>query len=167
MMFFLLILGLISCSSTPVTLAQNCDVRMSSLEPLSVSPGDTVRATGGPMTAVWDTAVYLDTVRAEVVSLERTGCDECDSCKQENSCSECSDCDACDAICIEQCEESIEFIAPEMSVESAKVSFYNGHGQSNAIDLHFGTQTDTGEASDSGEIIGPVDTGTSHDTSSK
>ena len=167
MMPFLLFFGLLSCSSTPVTLAQNCDVRMSSLEPLMVHAGDTVRATGGPMTSVWDTAVYLDTVRAEVVALDRIGCEECDTCKRQNSCSECDDCDECDAICIEQCIESIDFIAPEMSADSANVSFYNGHGQSNAIVLHFGAETDTGQAIDSGEIASPVDTGSSHDTSSK
>ena len=119
------------------------------------------------MTSVWDTAVYVETVRAEVVALERIGCEECDTCKQQNSCSACDDCDECDAICIEQCSETIDFIAPEVDVNSANVSFYNGHGQSNTIALQFDLQSDTGETSDSGEIGTPVDTGATEDTSSK
>ena len=155
-----------SCSSTPVTLAQNCDVRLESLSPTSASEGDVVRAIGGPMTSVWDTAVYVSSTRAEVVSLQREGCEACDECKEENNCKACDDCDSCDAECDAECTESIDFIAPSLSTSTAQVSFYNGHGQSNAISLMFDGNRDTGDSSDSGETTLPVDTGSSEDTSS-
>lgn len=163
----MLLLTLFSCSTAPVTFAQNCDVRLSSLAPEHVQEGETVRATGGPMTAVWDTAVYVDGVRAEVLTLQREGCEECDTCKTENSCSACDDCDACDVICAQDCIESIDFIAPSQEAEHADVSFYNGHGQSNPIVLHYGATPDTGTATDTGELSSPVDTGSPEDTSSK
>jgi len=161
-----LLLALFSCSSSPVTLAQNCDVRLATLAPTTTAAGDTVRATGGPMTTVWDTAVYVDGNRAEVIALDREGCEACDTCKADNSCQSCDDCDACDAICDTDCVESVDFIAPNISSESGQVAFYNGHGQSNAIPLMYSGQTDTGVPSDSGEIPSPVDSGSPEDTSS-
>ena len=166
MMSALFILAFLSCSSTPVTLAQNCDVRLSSVSPTSVSDGDTVRGVGGPMTSIWDTAVYVDGTRAELVSLQRDGCEACDECKQENSCTACDDCDECDAQCDSECVESVDFLAPSVDGTSANVSFYNGHGQSNPISIMYTSGTDTADPEDSGGTDAPIDTASPEDTSS-
>ena len=146
-----------SCSTTPITLAQNCDVRLEDLSSDVASPSDTVRGTGGPMTMVWDTVVYVGETRAESVSLQREGCEECDDCKEENQCSACDDCDACDALCTDTCIESIDFVVPALSPGQFEVSFYNGHGQSNSIPLGITNTSDTGTGGDSAD---PIDTGT-------
>ena len=118
------------------------------------------------MTSIWDTAVYVSDTRAELVSLQRDGCDSCDECRDQNNCEVCDDCDVCDAKCDTECVESVDFIAPAMPTGPADVSFYNGHGQSNPISLTYSETPDTGASSDSEEITPPVDTGPVEDTSS-
>ncbi len=160
-----ILLLLTSCSSTPVTLAQNCDVRLESLSETTVLEGQAVRGVGGPMTTIWDTAVYVSGTRAEVIELQRSGCDACDDCKEVNDCNACDDCDPCDAVCEAECTESFEFVAPEIAGTSAAVSFYNGHGQSNAISITYGVPADTADPTDTGESVLPVDTASPEDTS--
>ena len=117
------------------------------------------------MTSIWDTAVYFSDTRAEVIDLQREGCEECDECRESNRCKACDDCDACDMLCEQECSESIDFIAPEVAGTSAAVSFYNGHGQSNAISVMFEQGSDTAEPSDTAESGVPVDTASLEDTS--
>ena len=108
------------------------------------------------MTMVWDTVVYVGDHRAETVDLQREGCDECDECKEQNQCSACDDCDACDVLCEETCTESFDFVVPDIADGKFDVSFFNGHGQSNAIPLVLSAIADTGSSSDTAP---PIDTG--------
>lgn len=157
---FCLLLLVVGCGSTPVVLSKNCDVRLSAVAPDTAVPGQTVTATGGPMTEIWDSAVYVDSMRAELVAVERLGCEECDSCKTQNKCRDCDECEECDAICDQDCVESIQFVTPEVT-GTVQVSLYNGHGQSNGLPLEVLGSADTGN--DSGRS-GDTDSGTPVDT---
>jgi len=169
-MFWLLILFLpvlSSCDTTPVSISQNCDVRLIDVAPESARPGDVIAAQGGPMTQVWDSAVYVDGTRAELVDIQRVGCETCDTCKAENSCEACDDCDACDDICATECSESIQFVTPELESGTVQISMYNGHGQSNSIPLYLVSDTDTGIDSGTSSPLDtsvPVDTGLTEST---
>ena len=113
------------------------------------------------MTMVWDTVVYVGDYRAETVSLQREGCEECDECRNENQCSACDDCDECDVLCADTCIEMVEFLVPDLSAGAYPVSFYNGHGQSNAVSLDVNAAANAEERQDTGNT---GDTGTSVDT---
>jgi hypothetical protein len=159
---FCLLLVLAACDATSVTLSQNCDVRIATLNPSTSQPGEIVAAEGGPMTQVWDTAVYVDGARAEVVGLERQGCEACDACKEENQCKACDDCDDCDALCDADCTEVVQFVAPDNEEGTVQVSLFNGHGQSNSVPLLMTSNSDTGldsgDTSDT-DTASPVDSG--------
>jgi predicted metal-dependent enzyme (double-stranded beta helix superfamily) len=169
-MLWILILFLAGCSTTSVDLAKDCDVRLASLTPASGSPGETITAVVHPVTTVWDTAVYMGSNRAEVVDVDRTGCEECDQCKKENECNECEDCDACDVTCNTGCTETVSFTAVTAGSGNLEVSIYNGYGQSNTqsfdmvnIPLRDTSAIDTASehdtsAIDSGELE-PTDSG--------
>jgi hypothetical protein len=164
---FCLLLVLAACDSTSVTLSQNCDVRIATLNPSTSQSGEIVAAEGGPMTQVWDTAVYVDGARAEVVSIDRQGCDACDSCKEENKCEACDDCDDCDALCATDCTEIVQFVTPENEAGTVQVSLFNGHGQSNSVPLLMTSNNDTGfdsGASSGTDSASPVDSGATEPT---
>lgn len=167
MRFFCLLLLLTACDTTSVTLSQNCDVRISTLNPSTSQAGEIVAAEGGPMTQVWDTAVYVDGTRAEVVAIDRQGCEACDSCKEEYKCQACEDCDDCDALCATDCTEVVQFVTPEHDAGTVQVSLFNGHGQSNSVPLLMTSNNDTGlDSEDSGgtDSASPVDSGTTDAT---
>lgn len=146
---------LFGCSTTSTQLAQNCDVRLLELDPSEASIGDTVTATGRPMTSVWDTAVFVGSDRASLVDVNRLDCEACDECREAENCDACSDCAPCLTECTETCVEQVSFVVPNISESSSTVSMYNGHGQSNLLPISLVSTTDTGTP----------DSGTPSDTS--
>ncbi len=168
-MLSILMFVVAGCSTTTVDLAKDCDVRLASLSPEQGVSGDTIVASVQPVTTVWDTAVYMGSSRAEVVGVDRNGCEECDECKKENDCTECEDCDSCDVTCEEGCTETVSFIAVTAGSGALPVSIYNGYGQSNSKPFEIVTAqagdtstTDTASESDTSD----VDSGESEATDS-
>ena len=149
-----------ACSTTSVELAEDCDVQLSELVPVSVEPGAEVSAAVHPVTTVWDTAVYMGSTRTRVLDVTREGCTECDDCRSRQGCSACEDCDRCDAVCDSECIETVTFEALE-DVGVYAVSIYNGYGQSNfaSIEVLDDIEDDSG-VTDSGGTDVP-DTGSS------
>lgn len=162
-MFWFFALFALGCSTTSVELAQDCDVRLSSIEPAAAGPGAIVSANVAPVTTVWDTAVYMGRQRAQVLSVDRVNCEECDDCKQQKSCTECEDCDACDAVCDDNCIESVSFTAVAAPASQYEVSIFNGYGQSNSqtFQLLETADPDTGSEDDTSTETGsaPIDSG--------
>jgi len=147
MMLFLVPLFL-SCGSQSIDIAEDCDVRIDEIAPSEAQAGDTISATLRPTTTIWDTAVYVDDERAEVVEIIRENCETCDQCKIDFGCLDCDDCDDCDLVCRTECVESTTFILPEISPGEAQVVIYNGHGGSNPYPLLVTANIDTGDMSD-------------------
>ena len=161
---FILLMFSFACSTTSVELAEDCDVQLRAISPESAPSGTEVVARVRPVTAVWDTAVYMGSHRALVTAVDRTNCTECDSCRTSEGCTVCEDCDACDAQCDRDCIETVSFETTGETGSHA-VSLFNGYGQSNALPFFIesiandsGTLTDTG-AADSGEASVGSDTG--------
>ena len=153
-MYALLLIFWTACSTTTVDYAKDCDVRLEPLAPSEGAPSTIVTATMSPSTTVWDTAVYMGSTRAEVMSVNREGCEVCDACKEREGCQECVDCDACDADCTDTCIESVQFRTSSLPPGAVEVSIYNGHGHSNIQPFTIVGPTDTGS----------VDTGSSEST---
>jgi hypothetical protein len=147
---------LLGCSTTSTQLAQNCDVRLLEIDPANVGIGDTVTASGHPMTSVWDTAVFVGDDRASLIDVNRLDCEACDECREAESCDACSDCAPCLIECTETCVEQVVFVVPDTSEGVSSVSMYNGHGQSNLLPITIAQSADTGTP----------DSGLSSDTSS-
>lgn len=159
---FLLVPLLFSCGSQSIDIAEDCDVRIYEISPSEGQAGDTVSATLRPTTTIWDTAVYVDGDRAEVVEINRENCEACDQCKEDFGCLDCDDCDDCDLLCRTDCVESASFIVPEITPGQSQVIIYNGHGGSNAYPLMVTGNIDTGDTSDDS---GVSDSGTPVDSS--
>lgn len=128
-------LGLLSCSDSIDASIAKCDVVLKSTEPSATSVGETVIAYGGPLTERIDTALFLDSIRVEVVSIERENCEECDECRIEQGCSDCSDCPACGSSCDNDCSESILFAVPDVEPGEHELLFFNAHGSSNTLGI--------------------------------
>ncbi len=162
-LFFLLM----ACGTATFDIVEDCDVLTSAISPDAGEPGTQVAAVVSPVTTHWDTAVYLDGVRAEVSEITRTNCETCDACREEQGCVACNDCDACDALCKERCVESVVFTVPDMPAGDASVVIYNNHGTSNPVSFTVEGTSDSGtpdtgtSAEDSGSA---VDSGVSEAT---
>lgn len=124
-----------SCSTDLATLSLRCDVVLTDASPSSALPGSEVVLTGHPFTSVWDSAVYVGDLRAQLTDLSREDCDDCDECREEQDCTACSDCDACDAACGADCVETATFTVPDAPAGPALVRLYSSHGASAPITL--------------------------------
>ncbi len=158
-----LFLMIFACGTTTVALVEDCDVLGAGIEPQEAPAGAIVTAEVTPVTTHWDTAVYVNGVRAEVGEILREGCEACDTCKETNACLACDDCDDCDATCKADCNERIAFTVPNIPAGPAQVVIYNGHGTTDPIAFTVSASADTGEAdtgSSSTDSGGDVDTGT-------
>lgn len=153
-MITILFFFITACGTQTYDFAEDCDVRIVELNPNEAAPGDTVSATSTPVTTVWDTAVYVNSERAEIVDIERMNCEACDECKVEEGCLACDDCDACDALCRTECIEQVNFVVPQISAGPARVSMYNGHGGSNSLGFVIASPDDTGstDLTDTGDV---------------
>ncbi|MCB9765161.1 MAG: hypothetical protein H6739_35635 [Alphaproteobacteria bacterium] len=145
-----LLLALLSCTTAITSTFLTCEVDLAAVEPAAALPGDAITLTAGPLTESWDTAVLIGSERAEVVSLDRTGCEECDSCRVSYACDVCSDCDACDALCVSTCVETVTVLVPDLGAGPTAISMFNTHGGSKRLDF---TVLSTG-GDDTGDTAG-------------
>ena len=163
----MLFMLLISCAETVDVYSTSCEVVVESVSPSVSVPGAQVSVTGTPMTTTWDTAITLNGTRAEVISVDREGCEDCDQCKLDAACTSCEDCDACDQICKSDCEEVVVFEVPAVSPGEAELHLYNVHGQSHATPFTVGIPLQDGyaltDAPLNAEDSSQNDTGTSGD----
>lgn len=143
-----------SCATSSETIALRCDVAVESLSPTTAAVGDTVVMTGGPFTAAYDSAVYVDGARADVTEVDRSTCVECDICRDTYECTACGDCDVCDRLCADTCTETVSFTVPDVAAGDAQVQLFNAHGQTPRTPIVVESPLST-DSSDTG----PTDTG--------
>lgn len=128
---------LLACTDAVSLTLPTCTVDLVTLAPTEAAPGDEVVVTASPVTETFDTALTVGGVRADVLSVDRVGCDACDACLDEAECGTCStDCDACDALCEAECIETITFVVPELAAGDATVELFNSHGGSDRLALN-------------------------------
>ncbi|MCA9492053.1 MAG: hypothetical protein KC621_19105 [Myxococcales bacterium] len=91
----LLLLPLSACGVVVPDSYRACELDLT-LDRAEALPGETVNATGGPLTdaGVRDTRVELGGERAQVLSVTRAdACSQCDTCRAEAKCAACGLCD--------------------------------------------------------------------------
>ncbi|MCP4807179.1 MAG: hypothetical protein GY913_26200 [Proteobacteria bacterium] len=144
---------LLACTETTTTTLPTCSVELVTATPESALPGDEVVLAASPVTVDYDTALSLAGARAEIVSVDRTGCDSCDTCLTDAECGTCAtDCDACDALCDATCVETITFIVPDVESGVTTIELFNTHGGSNRLSFEVLGTSDSGDTgTDSGE----------------
>ncbi len=121
---------LMGCTTTTSSLPPTCELSAPELSVETASPGVSVTAHATPMTTAWDTVVTVGAQRAEVVTVERNGCEACDACTETNACSTCGiTCAACVDACA-ACDETVVFVVPELPEGSHDVVVRNGVGSS-------------------------------------
>jgi len=140
-------LALMACSESIDTTIARCDVLLESAEPMAGTVGTSVFVYGSPLTDKSDTALFLDSSRVEIQSVERINCDACDECRLDAGCGDCADCPTCAPTCSEECSESIEFTVPAIDVGPHKLLFYNAHGSSNTLSFEV-LESSEGDPSD-------------------
>jgi hypothetical protein len=95
-------------------------------------------------------AVYVGSLRATVMDLDRTDCEACDACRDDEQCSACGDCDDCDTICTE-CIETLTFTVPQAESGLTTIQLFNAYGNTAPLEFEV-LPTDTGTPpSDTGE----------------
>ncbi len=147
----LLAASLGGCITELVTIAPDCSVEISAVEPGAGEPGSTVLISASPLTSDFDTAVTFGPERAEITSLDRVDCGDCDECRSAYSCSGCGDCPACDLTCDSTCDESITVVLPAGDPGNQPLRITNSHGSSGSLDFELleGSATpDTGDTGD-------------------
>lgn len=117
----------------------------------SAAPGTAVWATGGSLTSLNDTVVTVGSAQAEVLVVDRTGCDALDTCRSDNGCGTCVDCDAC-AADEASCVERVKFKVPAVGAGDQAFTVRNAYGTS-------GTGSITVIGADTGGDTGDTDTG--------
>jgi hypothetical protein len=138
-----------SCTTTSVVTLGTCDVALFAPSLTEVRPGEPLTMGATPLTTDWDTVVYVGGIQAEVTALSRVGCTTCDTCRSESLCTECGDCDNCDRLCVEQCDESLTVLVPDVAPGLSEVWIINRHGRSETLEvtiLAAGEEGDTGES---------------------
>ena len=149
-MLSLLLILLSSCDDSFTVSPQRCEVRLEEVTPAAGAAGDEAVATGGPFTDRIDTALFLGATRAEVLQLDRSGCDACDSCRENRECGDCGECPACGPVC-DVCTETVAFVVPPALEGVQDLVLFNSHGSSNALEFAVQNETDPDPE--------PVDTG--------
>lgn len=121
------------CETEAVSPSRSCEVVLNSADPSEGEVGDEVVVAGSPLTTIQDSLLMVGGTPAEVVSVDRIGCDACDTCVVEQDCSPCGDCDACDAVCDAECTETLRFVVPEREAGTADLTLYNLYGNSDPL----------------------------------
>ena len=151
----------IACTATTTTVEPSCEVVLAPVEPESGQPGDTLVLSASPLTSDFDSVVSMDSGRAELVSVDREGCDTCDTCRDDNDCSPCGDCSACDLTCEESCEETITVLVPALDPGVRQVRVTNSYGSSNLQPFEVLAATSSDDTGGGGS-----DSGSNDDTAS-
>jgi hypothetical protein len=143
---------LAGCATGTIDQFQTCELDLA-LSASVGAPGAVVVATGGPYTSVRDTRVAIGGVPAEVVKVERVGCEFCDQCRLDADCAPCGPCFGIDLEPDEQlscfgdgleeppvppacdsCVESMAFLVPEGApVGNTAIYAVNANGASGLI----------------------------------
>ena len=130
----LVLLLLFACDDTVVTDGAQCTLGKPTLSASSAAPGDQVVLTATPLTEAWDTAITLGSVRAQIVSLDRTECTECDDCRDTGGCAPCDACTDCATSC-GVCAETVTFVVPVLDPGDYVLEMVNRNGRSEQISL--------------------------------
>lgn len=145
-MLLMLALTLAACTDIAATNPAVCILDAPVLSPASAAAGDTVVLASSPLTEVWDTAVVVGGVRAELVSVDRADCDAWDACVAAEACTVCDTCNSC-AESRAACVETAAFIVPAVAEGARGVEILNRHGRSPAVALEvLPSAVDTGGA---------------------
>jgi len=105
------------------------------LEPASADIGQEVTATGRPQSGDLDTAVRVDGMDAQVVSVDiPEACALCDACRDDAGCVSCETCADCDESCGD-CTPGVTFVVPAVEPGLAGVVVTNRYGTSPVLDL--------------------------------
>lgn len=162
----LLLLALSACDTTVNTDFASCQVDLIDLAPTSGLPGETVTLQAHPVTTTFDTVLSMGGTNAELVSVDRTGCDTCDDCRTTWACLECGgDCDPCDSLCATTCEETVVFTVPQLDAGAYQIELFNAHGHSDRVAFEVLGVTDTGNGdSGAGGDSGNGDSGDTGDS---
>ena len=153
------------CATDILPVGDRCEVAITAINPAEAEAGGAVSVTAGPLTAHYDTSLWVGGERALVTELVRTGCEACDTCRSAESCSACDDCDACDSVCTGTCVESVEAILPDLPAGPATAVLFNSYGASRPAALTITEpatdtgSTDTGTSGTDGTDTGTSDTG--------
>jgi hypothetical protein len=153
------------CGASSPNPIETCSIDVV-LAPVSAAAGDTVVATGGPMTETRDTLVQVGGLAAVVTAVERgETCEDCELCRRDADCAPCGFCPgqglpddqrlACfgdvltdpvvEGSC-DLCVETVEFIVPDgLPVGPATVVVFNANGQSPPIPLQVVATSATGK----------------------
>ena len=126
--------GLTACNDDNDITFEQCELDLE-LAPATAAPGDAVTATGRPQSERLDTAVRVEGVEAEVVSVERTAaCSACDACRESETvdCGACETCEACASECAD-CAEVTTFTVPDVPAGPVSVVVTNRFGTSEPI----------------------------------
>lgn len=158
---------LVGCSQVAVDSYQSCELELA-FDRTTALPGETVVATGGPMTdaGIRDLRVEVGGEPAQVLTVTRTSCDACDTCREEAVCSPCGPCNgrlldaARRAECFGDplasppvvgscaaCAESMSFaIPPDAPPGPTRVWITNGAGSSDPLPFEvLGSPRTTGD----------------------
>jgi len=113
-------------------LSRSCELRLEAPSPDQGLPGAEIEVKARPLTTVQDSILFVGGKEANVLSVDRVGCEDCDACILEADCNPCEDCDSCDAICAAECVESLRFQVPDLNAGSVSISLYNLFGSSDS-----------------------------------
>ncbi len=150
----LLLILVSGCDDAFTVSSQRCEVRLDEVTPSGGAEGDEVAVTGGPLTDRIDTALFLGAARADVLQIDRSGCETCDTCREERACGDCGECPACGPVC-DACTETVSFVVPAVAGGAQDLVLFNAHGSSNALVFTVAETQDTGTDPETD----PVDTG--------
>ena len=136
-------------------------------------PGESVWIVAAAMTTLNDTIVTVGAVQAELLAVDRAGCDALDTCRSDNACAACADCDVC-ADDAATCIERVRITTPALAPGAHALSVQNAFGASGTGTLEIlGGDTgscdsadcgDSGDTADSGDSGGGDTGGDSGDT---
>ena len=121
------------CETEPVSPSRSCEVLLVAADPATAEIGDEVVLQASPLTTLQDSHLLVGGTQAEVIAVDRIGCETCDTCIVEADCDPCGDCDACDAICDAECSETLRFLVPEREAGAANLTLYNLYGNSDPL----------------------------------
>ena len=110
---------MLACQVAETTDAKTCALHTPTLVPSSAMPGEQIVVTTQPLTETWDTAVTVGSARAELVTIDRSTCE---------------DCEACDTPC-DTCVQTLTFVVPELGAGEWPVEIVNRHGRSERVSL--------------------------------
>jgi len=121
---------LCACPEVETTQFELCSLQIT-LDTTTTAPNETVLATGGPFTDVYDTVVEVGGHDAQVLSVEQRDCDTCDLCLVAAECNGCEPCDSCSEMCLD-CVHQLSFVVPELEPSLTTVNVINRYGYGQA-----------------------------------